>query len=257
MHAGQPAGESTSSRLNREYYDRLTEGQDDYWRLMAAPRFRVATILQILSRHPPHRLADLGCGNGQLLREIAAQHPGASLAGIDLSAALVEQNSSRLPQMAWYQRDLQIPVAGEDPLTSAFDTIVSSEVIEHLDEPEVLLMNARRLASPGARLILTTQSGPIRVTEREVGHRQHFTVERLSTLLQANGWTADRVWNAGFPFHDLSKWAANISPQRSLRGFGTARYGAGQKLVCAALRAAFRFNSSHRGAQLFAVAVRA
>lgn len=256
MHAGQGTGEPASSRLNRDYYDRLAEGQDDYWRLMAAPRFRVATILALLAEHHPRHLVDLGCGNGQLLAEIARRHEEATLAGVDLSPALIEQNRHRAPQIAWYVRDLQLPLPSDDALREGFDTLVASEVIEHLDHPDVLLSDARQLARSGARLIVTTQSGRIGTTEREVGHRQHFTAAQLSEMLVANGWQPEAVWNAGFPFHDLSKWAANLSPQRAMKGFGTGRYGAGQRLVCGALRLAFRVNSSRRGAQLFAVAVR-
>jgi DNA-binding response OmpR family regulator len=36
--------------LNREYYETLTAGRDDYWRKMAAPRHRVAEIAAILER---------------------------------------------------------------------------------------------------------------------------------------------------------------------------------------------------------------
>ena len=63
-----------------------------------------------------------------------------------------------------------------------------------------------------------------------------------------------RIWNTGFPFHDLSKWYANRDPDRSLEQFGERAYGMRENVICWALRQAFRFNSRRRGAQLFAVA---
>ena len=105
--------------------------------------------------------------------------------------------------------------------------------------------------------MLSTQTGALRETERRVGHRRRYTAAELRELLRASGWTPHRIWNTGYPFHDLSKWYANRSPDRSLAEFGEQAYGVRQDLVCWALRQAFRLNSRRRGAQLFAVAIRA
>jgi hypothetical protein len=104
---------------------------------------------------------------------------------------------------------------------------------------------------------LSTQSGPVRETERRVGHHRHFKSAEMRELLSENGFTALRVWNSGFPFHDLSKWYANRDPDAMMREFAGQRYGIKQDLLCLLLRAAFRLNSQSRGAQLFAVAERA
>ena len=68
------------------------------------------------------------------------------------------------------------------------------------------------------------------------------------------GWEPLRIWNAGFPFHDLSKWWANVNPDKSMAQFSGQAYGVYQNFVCLALRFAFLFNSGSHGAQLFAVA---
>jgi hypothetical protein len=90
-----------------------------------------------------------------------------------------------------------------------------------------------------------------------VGHLQHFTATGMRQLLSDAGWSPERVWNCGFPFHDLSKWYANRNPDATMRRFGDERYGLREDLVCWALRTAFRTNSDRRGAQLFAVARKA
>jgi cyclopropane fatty-acyl-phospholipid synthase-like methyltransferase len=223
---------------------------------MAAPRFRVRTILGLLREKPPASVIDLGCGNGLLLEEIGEAFPAAKLAGVDISEPQVEENS-RLAEIEWESRDLQKAIASDDRLAGRFDAVIAAEIIEHLDDPQALLRNARTLARPGpSRLIITTQSGPIRETERRVGHHEHFTAASLSELLRKTGWKAVRVWNAGFPFHDLSKKIANVDPDDVMRRFGGKSYGLWERLVCFGLRVAFRFNSNRRGAQLFAVAER-
>ena len=79
----------------------------------------------------------------------------------------------------------------------------------------------------------------------------------MREALRAAGWAPERVWNTGFPFHDLSKWYANRDPEGSMNRFAARPYGIKEDVICLLLRAAFRLNSRHRGAQLFAVARRA
>jgi SAM-dependent methyltransferase len=256
MEAPVPDAPSTAGAANAAYYGTLARGREDYWRKMAAPRFRVGTLLRLLRQHGAQRVVDLGCGNGQLLSAILEQRRGLELCGIDLSESQIAQNERRMPDVRWSCADLDRPVELPVHLDTHFDAVVASEIIEHVDHPEVFLANARRLAANGGLLLLSTQSGPIRPTEVAVGHHRHFTAMEMRSLLERAGWQPLEVWNAGFPFHDLSKWMANLSPQASMARFGDKPYGPLENAVCALLRFAFWFNSSRRGAQLFAVARR-
>jgi 2-polyprenyl-3-methyl-5-hydroxy-6-metoxy-1,4-benzoquinol methylase len=248
---------SDASRLNSEYYEELTSGRRDYWRKMAAPRHRVATLVSEIARAAPRRVADLGCGDGSFLEELSRALPGASLAGIDLSAAQIEANRSRMSQIGWHVHNLDRDTALPDELRGSFDAVVAMELVEHLDHPQDFLRAATELTTPGGALYLSTQSGPVGETERRVGHRRHYTAEQMHDLLHRSGWRPVRIWNTGFPFHDLSKWYANRDPDESMARFGDQAYGWRENLICAALRLAFRLNSKKRGAQLFAFARRA
>jgi 2-polyprenyl-3-methyl-5-hydroxy-6-metoxy-1,4-benzoquinol methylase len=247
----------SASEANREFYDQTLPGRDDYWRKMAAPRARVEQFLALLDDLRPARVVDLGSGGGQLLEEVRARSRGAVLCGVDISAAQVAENARRLPEIEWRVADLDAGDGVPRELHGTFDVVIASELIEHLDHPEVLLRNASALARPGTgHLLLSTQSGPLRETERRVGHRRHWSVAEMSAALARNGWAPVRVWNCGFPFHDLSKWYANLDPDGSMTRFAEKPYGLREDLVCYALRTAFRLNSRRRGAQLFAVARR-
>ncbi len=252
-----PAGQDGSRDVNLEYYGTLSPGREDYWNKMAAPRFRVATLLRLLAEQPADNLVDLGCGNGQLLAEIGSRFPGIGLAGIDVSPAQIELNRRSLPGVDWHTLDLSRRGSVSPEMHGRFDVVVASEVIEHVQDPEAFLENAFHLAVPGrGRLLLSTQSGVVRETERRVGHIRHFDPAEMAVLLGRSGWSPVRIWNCGFPFHDLSKWWANRDPSASMSRFGGDRYGTYQNLVCLLLRLAFRLNSGRRGAQLFAVAAR-
>lgn len=252
----QPSG----TELNRAYYSDLQPGKDHYWRKMAAPRFRVRTLLALLSELGTHldgqRLIDLGCGSGQLLADIAVRFPTLELAGADLSEPQLAVNRRAMPGCQFYAMDLGVPDAVPESLAGRFGVVTASEVIEHVDHPDELLRNARRLCAPGGRLLLSTQSGQVGETERRVGHLRHFTAAEMSSLLESTGWQPLRVWNAGYPFHDLSKWYANRHPDALLKEFADKPYGLKEDLICLLLRLAFRLNSTDRGAQLFATAQR-
>jgi 2-polyprenyl-3-methyl-5-hydroxy-6-metoxy-1,4-benzoquinol methylase len=239
---------------NEAYYGAVPAGQMDYWLKMAAPRHRRATLLGALAQSVPKRLADLGCGNGELLREIHARFPLISLSGIDLSAEQIEVNRAASPDIRWQTWDLDGEQALPEDFAGGFGAVVASEIIEHVQNPRRFLENARRLAEPGGRLLLSTQSGRVHNTERRVGHVRHFSSEEMTALLREAGWTPVRVWNTGYPFHDWSKAFANRNPDKTMADFSGKPYGARQNLICWALRLAFSLNSSSRGAQLYAVA---
>lgn len=247
-------GRNMDLDVNAQYYGALKQGQRDYWRYMAAPRWRIAMAMSILSGAPPGRVCDLGCGDGSLLNVVHRRFPEALLVGIDLSPEQIDANRKGNPLVSWHVQDLD----SANPLPLGFggtcDAVMALEVIEHVADPRRLLSHAFTLAGPRGRLILSTQSGPLRETEKRVGHRRHFSVVEMTDFLKSTGWRPLRVWNSGWPFHDLSKWVANLSPDRSIHAFGEGAYTWRQRILCACLRGVFKLNSASRGAQLFALA---
>lgn len=246
-----------SDDVNRVYYNIPQSGRDDYWEKMAAPRFRFKKILELMAMCGGNSAVDLGCGAGQMLQSIHSKFPQWTLCGLDMSERQIQINQIRWPNMDWRCADLTGSRSPFEDRSNTFDVVVALEIIEHVDSPEAFLRNAYDLAKPnGGRLLLSTQSGPVRETERKVGHRRHFSASNMESLLVQTGWRPLRIWNCGFPFHDLSKWAANLSPSVAMDQFSQRPYGIWQKMVCAGLRAAFLLNSRHTGAQLFATAER-
>lgn len=247
-----PADSGHAKDANRAYYDRRTQGQEDYWRLMAAPRFRVRMALRAVAQARPATICDFGCGNGALLGAVHARFPHIQLMGLDLSSELIAENSKRLPYASFAAADL----CGE---TFAFpwepvDMALSMEVIEHLDQPGLYLNSIYRALAPGGTLFLSTQSGPIRATEQHVGHVRHWSREDIHEALAQAGFSDISPRSTGWPFHDLSKYLANRNPDKTIRSFGESGYGFKQKAVCLALRCLFLCNSRRCGLQLFAVA---
>ena len=60
LPSDRPASAADATAISREFFARPPPGQIDYWRKMAAPRFRMARISELLAKDPPRRAVDLG-----------------------------------------------------------------------------------------------------------------------------------------------------------------------------------------------------
>ena len=236
------------------HFEALTPGQADYWRKMAAPRARVAMITGLLQEWNPNSVIDLGCGGGNLLVEVAASGANSELVGLDLSKPQIERNRATMENIEWGVTDLTAPDSLPETFCGRFDVVISSEVIEHVSDALGLLKTAYRVAVPGGRLVLSTQTGKIHETQRHVGHVRHFSTDDITALLSETGWVPDRVWNCGFPFHALTKYAANLGVKQVMHQFSEQSYGRQERFICWLTRLAYRFNSRKRGTQLYAIA---
>ena len=93
-------------------------------------------------------LLDYGSGIGDLLLELRAIYPERKLAGVDI----MERPSGLQKDIGWYSQDLNV----EFQFEREFDVVISTEVIEHLENPRATFRNLWRLLKPGGVLILTT-----------------------------------------------------------------------------------------------------
>jgi SAM-dependent methyltransferase len=244
---------ANATEINRSYYGRLSAGRENYWLLMPAPRMRTRAVAATIRRYKrvAERLCDFGCGNGGLLAALTAQLPQAKLFGIDLSDEQIRSNANTYANMSFAVGDLAAATY-RYPFDAGCDVAVSSEVIEHVAEPLQYLRNIHVSLGTGGLLVLTTQSGPVHSTELSVGHVRHWEAAEMAQLLESAGFREPVVTNCGFPFHDLSKWAANLRPELTIRRFGESDWGPVERATAAVLRGLFRFNSTTRGQQLIA-----
>jgi len=98
------------------------------------------------------RVLDIACGMGYgsaALAKVAASVVGLDLSQEAVTAARESYRESNLHFLAAPAQ--QIPFADH-----TFDLIVAFEVIEHLNDWSVLLLEARRLLSPGGQFIVST-----------------------------------------------------------------------------------------------------
>jgi len=91
------------------------------------------------------RVLDLGCRSGALTRHFL---DGNSVVGLDVDAAALEK--AQALGIEPVQANVEDPLPFED---ASFDAVVAGELLEHLQFPDALVAETRRVLRPGGVLV--------------------------------------------------------------------------------------------------------
>ena len=171
-------------------------------------------VLALLSDLGARRVLDVGAGNGRLAARIA--EAGMHVVGIEYNPEGVAIARRAYPDIAFHARGVQDDASDIVREEGMFDTVVSTEVIEHLYDPSQLLSFASQFLEPGGRLIVSTpyhgywKNLALSVAgkwdfhhhPRKVGgHVKFWSRKQLALLMEENGFVVDRFVGAGrFPY---------------------------------------------------------
>jgi ubiquinone/menaquinone biosynthesis C-methylase UbiE len=155
------------------------------------------TVDLALSTCPrPHRVLDIGCGTGYLLRSLASRCPQAvALHGVDPAAPMVD-----VARTSAHDDRLHFSSAVAEHLPfvdGVFDLVVSTTSFDHWSDQQAGLADCARVLGPGGHLVLVDQFSPWLAPTLVAGRRgKARTKRRCSRLLRAVG-LRQPVW------HDL------------------------------------------------------
>lgn len=142
----------------------------------------------------PGRMLEIGCASGAFLHRMADQ--GWQVQGIEFS----EKAAQEAAQHGYHVH--AGPLETAPPPDAPFDLIVGWMVLEHLHDPIGGLQKLREWAKPGAWLVLSipnANSLEFRLFKENwyalhlPNHLYHFTPETIRQVLQAGGWTLEKV----------------------------------------------------------------
>ena len=175
-------------------------------------RSRYALLLRFLARYGTgERLIDVGAGHGHLLLAIhkawpqlqlsAIEHGPAALAALGAGAGFWARGFfSGAPGRS---RPIWAAPGGEAEQAS-YDSVICSEVLEHVRDHERLLDALCGLLVPGGRLFLTVPLRPKLWTsvDDHVGHQRRYRSGELADLCRQRGLLIDQDLALGFPLYN-------------------------------------------------------
>ena len=174
------------------------------------------------------RVLEVGSGIGNIVSEVLSRSNVKSLVATDLRASSLAVlrdrfgHDPRLTTEVWNAED----PAPEILLADKFDTVICSNVLEHICDHERALKNIREILKPGGRLVLLVPSNPTIYSglDEELGHYRRYTREELMRVLGA----------AGFEVHNMIShnlvgalgwwWAGKVRGRRTLRANDTKNF---------------------------------
>lgn len=101
------------------------------------------------------RMADLGCGPGDIAIRLASALPGWEVTGLDGGPNMLKHAQRRLAREGTLAQRVRFRLAYlPDPSLPArsWDALVSNSLLHHLPDPQVLWASIEQLAAPGAAI---------------------------------------------------------------------------------------------------------
>jgi len=161
-------------------------------------------FLQTLKDQLPADILEVGAGEGYLLAKIDQALPAVRKVGLDLSPESVAEGRRLFPQLDLRTGDIY-HINEPD---HAWDTVIASEVLEHLDRPDDALAELKRVAKrqvilsvpwePWFRLLNLARGKHLRRLGNHPEHIQNWTKAGFTKFVK-NQLEVERVIGA-FPW---------------------------------------------------------
>ena len=128
------------------------------------------------------RILDAGCGTGRNLMDFQALGPAE---GVDLSKEAIE-----FCQRRGLHGVREAPIEDLPYEDGRFDLLFATDVIEHLPDDGPALTELRRVAAPGASLIITVPAYSWLWSQHDTSwhHYRRYTRPRLRERVISHGW---------------------------------------------------------------------
>lgn len=146
---------------------------------------RLQAVVDVLLRHGARRVADVGCGEGNLLRKLVRESSFQSIVGMDVSPVSLERAHKRLRLDEASERQrarvqlFQGSLTYRDKRLGGFDAACAIEVIEHIDPWRLdAFEHALFAAAAPACVVVTTPNAEYNVRFENLSagkfrHRDH------------------------------------------------------------------------------------
>jgi SAM-dependent methyltransferase len=180
--------------MHDEYF--LNAKPEHFW---VNRRFRVAQTLAGATLSQAKRIAEFGCGNGVVQRQIEIVY-GRPVDGFDLNEFALLHNISRSGAIYCYdihdrRRDLE----------RRYDLVLLFDVLEHIEDEDAFLQSLLFHLVPGGRIIINVPAGQYLFSayDRAQGHCRRYSAARLRQVVERNNLQVENITYWGLPMIPL------------------------------------------------------
>ena len=128
------------------------------------PQYDLSTFMQGYSgyrpdiikliENQPSKVLDIGCGAGLLAKEIKKLYPDCKVTGLEANSDLVIKAKESCDQVIQLDLNSTDAICNSN-MDSDFDLIIFADVLEHLNEPEIVLKHATKHLANNGRIIIS------------------------------------------------------------------------------------------------------
>ncbi len=174
------------------------------------------------------RVLEVGSGIGNIVSEVLSRPHVQSVVATDLRASSLAVlrdrfgHDTRLSTEVWNAEE----PPPQSLLAEKFDTVICSNVLEHICDHERALKHMRQILKPGGKLVLLVPANPDIYSglDEELGHFRRYTKEELLRVLGAAGFNV-----SGLISHNLVGalgwwWVGKVRGRRTLRARDTKNF---------------------------------
>ena len=110
---------------------------------------RLRCIKRMIAAGPQDKILEVGCGGGHVLKLF----PESQLTGLDVSGCMLEKARHNL--QGYHVELLKGEIHELEIPDSTYDKVICTEVLEHVEQPEKILDQIRRVLKPGGTAVIT------------------------------------------------------------------------------------------------------
>lgn len=166
-----------------EYFSDLASSEERHFWFTS----RNALIIWALKKYFPQfrSYLEIGCGTGFVLSGVAAAFPSASISASEVFSVGLRYAAQRVPGARLTQMD-----ARHIPFEREFDVIGAFDVIEHIVEDDLVLIQLHQALKEGGGLLITVPQHPWlwSAADDYACHERRYTASQLRARVEAAGF---------------------------------------------------------------------
>lgn len=143
-----------------------------------------------------NNILEVGCGTGNLIQFLSKMK--LDIKGSDYSDVYLDKARVRNPNTKFFKKNLLEQQSWHE-YQNEFDTVIASEVIEHIEDDLKALKTIHSVIKPNGVLLLTVPAFDFLYSslDKKIGHFRRYTKKSITKVVENAGFTVEKIsyWN--------------------------------------------------------------